>query len=341
MRKDIGKDRQRSIYIPLFTPAKQILYNGCCAGPPNARRSWDFDFVLQIPDHAEEYENLPTSRKWAFSVHELPPSLYQMDGRCSGQIQYYVKAKAYKHSFYLRSWDTPKFKTTEPIILRRRDNMNPGLTMEYRRNQIEIPPPKYTTVVPEINVSKWFKKLRKPSQNSVKETMDLQFSAPSRWELGDVQPLSILLQPRSKDRDSKTGQLEPKVRLLSIEHEITATTLVRIPGEEKYSDDGSVEIVSNGRNCEIQDCCSFKTATVKGNIRVLEEGKRLDLGKELGVVVSKNRLPNFESYNISRTYSSKTTVEVQCGGKRQKLVYDIPVVEFPRREISKFIFCQN
>jgi hypothetical protein len=47
VRKDIGKDRQRSIYIPLFTPAKQILYSGCCAGPPNARRSWDFDFVLQ------------------------------------------------------------------------------------------------------------------------------------------------------------------------------------------------------------------------------------------------------------------------------------------------------
>ena len=170
--------------------------------------------------------------------------------------------------------------------------------------QVEIPPPKSTTLVPEMNILKWFKEFSKPPQNSFKETMDLELSAPTHWTLGDVQPLSILLLPETKTLDSRKGQLKLEIRLLSVEHTITARTLVRIPGREKFSEDGAVEIVSNGMNDEIQTCFVFKTVSPRKEIRRLEEGKRLDLGKELEVMVPRKYLPGFESYNISLVHSS-------------------------------------
>lgn len=158
--------------------------------------------------------------------------------------------------------------------------------------------------------------------------MDLELSAPTHWNLGDIQSLSMVPLPETQTQDSTKGQFKSEVRLLSFEHQITASTLFGVPGYEKYSDDGPVEILSNSWNDAIRTSWLFKTVSLRKQIRIFEEGKRLDFGKELGVMLSRDCLSNFESYNISRTYSSRTTVEVECDGKRQKLVYDIPVVTF-------------
>jgi hypothetical protein len=51
----------------------------------------------------------------------------------------------------------------------------------------------------------------------------------------------------------------------------------------------------------------------------------LDLAKELCLIIPEFQHPSsFKSYGISRLYSSKTTVKVECGGKKHKVTFKIP-----------------
>jgi hypothetical protein len=59
----------------------------------------------------------------------------------------------------------------------------------------------------------------------------------------------------------------------------------------------------------------------------LGEGEVLDLGKELENMALDERLtPSSQSYAISLWYSSKTTVKLEAGGKKQKVVFRVPVI---------------
>ncbi|PMD41951.1 hypothetical protein L207DRAFT_582371 [Hyaloscypha variabilis F] len=142
-------------------------------------------------------------------------------------------------------------------------------------------------------------------------------TSPDPLNHGAWKPSSITLE-MAHDQGEDYARLVPQLQVLRVKHCIEARTYFRVPGSPK---DDSFAI----KWFLAEDFVNWKDKKLSfraDNLNLsLISGETLNLKQQLRFGVPESEQSSFQSYEISRCYSSKTTVQLAYGGLKRNVVF--------------------
>jgi hypothetical protein len=177
----------------------------------------------------------------------------------------------------------PDVEAGKPLFIRRRDPATHASITQHMRKSIELPQPNVQRHGSQSSFSRWLKPFKWQTSKARKETVDLELSSPSLMELGEKTMLSLQLLLQSDDKHIDHWPLRPEIRLISIEHKITSTIWTRVPGGAIEGDGSVAKFFFRDHTDHHRRWWRFTTGSVSSENRILQEGEKLDLDKELDV----------------------------------------------------------
>jgi hypothetical protein len=148
---------------------------------------------------------------------------------------------------------------------------------------------------------------------------------PSVVKIGELMPVSLELVYKDQTDKEQWSKRHDKleVRVLSARHRVTRTALERhsdyqyAPKHVNGLPTDRVVRTSHKQHFECRDIA-------KDSGKVMEYGVQTCLSREINAVLSNElHIATFKSYKVSVWYSSKTTVMVECRGKKYKLEFNV------------------
>ncbi|KUJ11396.1 uncharacterized protein LY89DRAFT_723196 [Mollisia scopiformis] len=278
------------------------LFEGPCYLESGAETAFGFSF--QFPEKTDKI-NRSGYVDWTQDGHVLPPSVDSagsgegpvfVRGSCAGKISYELHARLKKGKRF-----SCNVRRKIELTVRRPDEIAASRD-DLAAIEIPLRRPKPRSGDQRRPLFIWLDDLI--GFNGLPSGMSLRLHTPSVLKLDTAVHMGLELI----HSDKSSNPLLSQVRILGVEHKIVCKTWARA---YEYQDSHT----------------ETRTFGYKKMGRTLHLDETIDLTEDLDVVLDGNvYTPHFESYNITRRYSTKTIVKVDFGGRKHKITFELPML---------------